>query len=231
MRIIDLNLSVRDELLDSCAASFRKPGDKVLVQSLASIFRSGDKVYREPIAHDARGNQATSLTAEQAEKTQSTQTTIWFCSRSQRCLNILCGWHLSLESAFSQLPIQPVPNYRRRIQEVSTRNLACWNLSLPCGLCRNGLGHTTLEPPDQTSGNDQPDRDQLRPRQRAPENFATTRIAAQKFKEESRDTVEEQIGANYLPIEFLARQKPGEEEEIRQLYRRFKKLSGLKRMA
>src|SRR5207302_4130543 len=110
MRIIDLNLSVRDELLDSCAASFRKPGDKVLVQSLASIFRSGDKVYREPIAHDARGNQATSLTAEQAEKTQSTQTTIWFCSRSQRCLtsSAVGIYHLNQHSAncqSSQCPI------------------------------------------------------------------------------------------------------------------------------
>src|SRR5229473_4913557 len=74
-----------------------------------------------------------------------------------------------------------------------------------------------LQPPDQSTADDQQDGNQLRSRHQAAKDFAAPRIVAQELDEVTLDSVQDHEGAPHLPIEFLSSEQPGQQEEIEEL--------------
>src|SRR4029077_12830731 len=103
--------------------------------------------------------------------------------------------------------------------------------ALPCRshrLCRSCL-RPRPQPPDQPSGHDQPDRNQLRAGHRSAKHRSPPRIVPQELQKESRHAVNEHTRAEYLAIEFPALQQPHQKEEVRELHRRLEQLRRLQR--
>src|SRR5450631_3046578 len=92
---------------------------------------------------------------------------------------------------------------------------------------RRNRPHPRPQPPDNSTSDDQTNRNQLGSRHGPAENFATPGIIAQEFKKEASHPVKHEECAHYLPVEFPALKQPGENEEIRDLDGRFKKLRRL----
>src|ERR1700730_15075765 len=74
-----------------------------------------------------------------------------------------------------------------------------------------------LQPPDQSTANDQQNGNQLRSRHHAAENFAAPGIVAQELDEVALDSVQDHECAPHLPIEFLSTEQPGQQQEIQKL--------------
>ena len=85
--------------------------------------------------------------------------------------------------------------------------------------------------PDDSAGQNQTNGDQLGAAQYSSKYGAAAGIITQKLDKESRDPVQEQIGAENLSVEFLALEHPGQDEEDAKLGGRFKELSWLQRLA
>ena len=84
------------------------------------------------------------------------------------------------------------------------------------------------QPPDEASGNDQPDRDELCSRHSAAEDGTPAGIVADEFQKEPGHSVDEHKCADDLAIKFLALEQPHQDEKISKLDRRFKQLCGFK---
>src|ERR1700730_9034274 len=74
-----------------------------------------------------------------------------------------------------------------------------------------------LQPPDQSTADDQQNRNQLRSRHQSAEDFAASGIVAQELDEVTLDSVQDHEGAPHLPIEFLSTEQPGQQQEIEKL--------------
>src|ERR1700676_2174216 len=74
-----------------------------------------------------------------------------------------------------------------------------------------------LQPPDQSTADDQQNRNQLCSRHQAAEDFAAPWIVAQEFDEVTLDSVQDHECAPHLPIEFLSTEQPGQQQEIEKL--------------
>ena len=74
-----------------------------------------------------------------------------------------------------------------------------------------------LQPPDQSTADDQQDGNQLRSRHQSAKDFAAARIVAQELDEVTLDSVQDHEGAPHLPIEFLSTEQPGQQQEIEKL--------------
>src|SRR6266446_10873943 len=74
-----------------------------------------------------------------------------------------------------------------------------------------------LQPPDQSSADDQQDGNQLRSRHQSAKDFAASRIVAQELDEETLDSVKDHECAPHLPIEFLSTEQPRQQQEIEKL--------------
>src|SRR5260370_23334394 len=74
-----------------------------------------------------------------------------------------------------------------------------------------------LQPPDQSTADDQQNRNQLRSRHHPAEDFAAPRIVAQEFDEVSLDSVKDHKGAPHLSIELLRLEQPSKQEKIEEL--------------
>src|SRR6202163_708522 len=81
-----------------------------------------------------------------------------------------------------------------------------------------------LQPPDQSTADDQQNRNQLRSRHQATKDFAAPRIVAQELDEVTLDSVQDHEGAPHLPIESLSTEQPGQQQEIEKLGRGFDQL-------
>jgi hypothetical protein len=95
-------------------------------------------------------------------------------------------------------------------------------------LARGVRGHgfqSGPQPPDQSAGEDKPDRNQLGAGHDSAEDGAAAGIIADEFEKVSRYAVKKKVGAENLAIEFFSLEQPHEYEEIHQLDCRFKKLS------
>src|ERR1700685_2129036 len=114
-----------------------------------------------------------------------------------------------------------------KAETVSSRWLVV-KRDLSRSLRRNGLQPRT-QPPDQPAEQDQSDRDQLRPCHDSAKHRPTSGIVAQELKKITRHTVQDEISRDDLPVELFPLQQPHQDEEIRQLDRRFKKLRRLQR--
>src|SRR5271156_2210970 len=82
---------------------------------------------------------------------------------------------------------------------------------------RRSAGRSALQPPDQSAGNDQTNRNQLRPCHQAAEDLAASGIVAQKLYEVALDAIEDHEACEYLPIKFLAPEQPHQKHEIEKL--------------
>src|ERR1700675_1141450 len=74
-----------------------------------------------------------------------------------------------------------------------------------------------LQPPDQSTADDQQDGNQLRPRHQPAEDFTAPWIVAQELDEVTFDSVQDHECAPHLPIEFLSAEQPGQQQEIEEL--------------
>src|SRR6266481_2870419 len=74
-----------------------------------------------------------------------------------------------------------------------------------------------LQPPDQSTADDQQDGNQLRSRHQSAKDFAAPRIVAQELDEETLDSVKDHECAPHLPIELLSTEQPGQQQEIEEL--------------
>lgn len=97
--------------------------------------------------------------------------------------------------------------------------------SASCGGDRH-LGHGA-KVPDQAASQHQSDGDQLGSAQRTAEDRAPAGVVADELEEETRDTVQEQIRAEDLPLKLLSHQQPAENEEDSQLDSGLKQLCRL----
>ena len=95
----------------------------------------------------------------------------------------------------------------------------------------NSLGRDCFrsgaEPPDDASGEDQENGDQLGAAHEAAENDAASGVAAEKLQQEAGDAIKDQICGEDLAIELFALDHPGKQEEIGQLDGGLEKLRGL----
>jgi len=91
------------------------------------------------------------------------------------------------------------------------------NETLDAALRRHLLRHTTLEPPDQSTGEHEQNRDQLGSGHQAAEDFTASGIVAQKFNEITLDSVEDHERPPNLSIKFLALEEPHEQNKIEKL--------------
>src|SRR4030081_1539268 len=74
-----------------------------------------------------------------------------------------------------------------------------------------------LQPPDQSTANDQQNRNQLCSRHQPAKDFAAPRIVAQELDEVALDSVQDHESAPHLPIEFLSAEQPGQQQEVEEL--------------
>src|SRR5258708_35664792 len=74
-----------------------------------------------------------------------------------------------------------------------------------------------FQPPVQSAADDQQDRNQLRFRHQAPEDFAAPRIVAQELDEVTLDSVQDHKSAKHLPVEPPALEQPDQQQEIEEL--------------
>src|ERR1700675_827315 len=74
-----------------------------------------------------------------------------------------------------------------------------------------------FQPPDQSTANDQQNRNQLRSRHQPAKDFAASRIGAQELDEVTLDSLQHHESAAHLPIEFLSTEQPGQQQEIEKL--------------
>src|ERR1039458_9525447 len=81
-----------------------------------------------------------------------------------------------------------------------------------------------LQPPDQSASDDQQNRNQLRSRHQPAEDFTASGIVAQELDEVALDSVQDHKAAKHLPIEPLAPEQPGQQQEIEKLGCRFDQL-------
>ena len=84
-----------------------------------------------------------------------------------------------------------------------------------------------LQPPDQSTGEHQQDRDQLCSGHQAAEDFAASGIVAQKFDEITLDSVEDHKRPPNLSIKFLALEEPHKQNKIEKLGGGFNQLRRL----
>src|SRR6267154_6646855 len=85
--------------------------------------------------------------------------------------------------------------------------------------------------PDQPSGKDKSNRNQLSPGQQSAKVWAPAAgIAAQELKQEACNPVQKQVSPEDLAVEFLARQHPGKRHKNNQLRRGLKQLCRLQRL-
>src|SRR6266853_5474967 len=75
----------------------------------------------------------------------------------------------------------------------------------------------TLQPPDQSTANDQQNRNQLCSRHQPAKDFTAPWIVAQELDEVTLDSVQDHESAPHLPIEFLSTEQPGQQQEIEEL--------------
>src|SRR5712671_2874894 len=75
----------------------------------------------------------------------------------------------------------------------------------------------TLQPPDQSTANDQQNRNQLCSRHQPAKDFTAPWIVAQELDEVALDSVQDHESAPHLPIEFLSTEQPGQQQEIEKL--------------
>src|SRR5580658_692193 len=83
-----------------------------------------------------------------------------------------------------------------------------------------------LQPPDQSTADDQQNRNQLRSRHQSTEDLTSSGIVAQELDEVAFDSVEDHEGAKYLTIEPLALEQPGQQQKIAELGGGFDQLRG-----
>src|SRR5215472_11591693 len=95
--------------------------------------------------------------------------------------------------------------------------------------CNRHFGHGA-EVPDQATRQHQPDRDQLGSAQCAAEDRAAAGVVADELEEEARNSVQEEICAEDLPLKFLSHQQPAEDEEDGQLDSGLEQLCRLERL-
>jgi len=76
-----------------------------------------------------------------------------------------------------------------------------------------------LQPPDQPTTDDEQNRNQLRSRHQAAEDFAASGIVAQELDEVTFDSIQNHESTPHLSIKFLTLEEPGEEQEIAELGR------------
>src|ERR1700675_4294712 len=74
-----------------------------------------------------------------------------------------------------------------------------------------------LQPPDQSTADDQQNGNQLRSRHQPAKDFAASWIVTQELDEETLDSVQDHECAPHLPIEFLSTEQPGQQQEIEKL--------------
>src|ERR1700686_1691192 len=74
-----------------------------------------------------------------------------------------------------------------------------------------------FQPPDQSTANDQQNRNQLRSRHQPAKDFAAPRIFRQEPDEITLASVQDHESAPHLPIEFLSTEQPGQQQEIEKL--------------
>ena len=74
-----------------------------------------------------------------------------------------------------------------------------------------------FQPPDQSTADDQQNRNQLRSRHQPTENFTASGIVAQELYEVPLDSVQDHEAAKHLPIEPLALEQPHQQQEIEKL--------------
>src|ERR1019366_1405161 len=84
-----------------------------------------------------------------------------------------------------------------------------------------------LQPPDQSTADDQQNRNQLRARHQAAEDFTASGIVAQKLDEVTLDAVQDHEAAPNLSVELLAPEQPHQQQKIEELGRRFDQLRRL----
>src|ERR1022692_119069 len=84
-----------------------------------------------------------------------------------------------------------------------------------------------LQPPDQSTANDQQNRNQLRSRHQPAEDFTASGIVAQKLDEVTLDSVEDHETGPHLTIELLPSKQPGQQQKIAKLSCGFNQLCRL----
>src|SRR5580698_3669606 len=112
-------------------------------------------------------------------------------------------------------------------REVSSLCL-CGQGNLSRSLRRNGF-QPRAQPPDQPAQHDQSDRDQLRASHDSAKYRSPPRIVANELQEITRNAIKEEVRGNHLAIELFPLEQPHQNEKIRQLNRRLKKLRRLQR--
>jgi hypothetical protein len=83
------------------------------------------------------------------------------------------------------------------------------------------------QPPDESAGKHEADGDQLSAGHRTAEDGTAAGVAAEKFQEESGDSVNEHERAENLAVKFSALEQPHQKDEVCELDRALKKLRGL----